>query len=106
MRADSDPDLVEIDSRGLPDDALEWADTAVCVGGPSASRKELRHSGHVDPHTSGIGRQKKWIALDTSEALTSLEIMAWRRVASAMGCRTRVVPLSLPATQPLCGLLG
>ena len=29
MRTDSDPDLVEIDSRGLPGDALEWADTAV-----------------------------------------------------------------------------
>jgi len=29
MRTDSDPDLVEIDSRGLPADALEWADTAV-----------------------------------------------------------------------------
>jgi hypothetical protein len=27
MRTDSDPDLVEIDSRGLPADALEWADT-------------------------------------------------------------------------------
>jgi hypothetical protein len=27
MRTDSDPDLVEIDSRGLPPDALEWADT-------------------------------------------------------------------------------
>ena len=29
MRTDRDPDLVEIDSRGLPADALEWADTAV-----------------------------------------------------------------------------
>jgi hypothetical protein len=29
MRPDSDPDLVKIDSRGLPADALEWADTAV-----------------------------------------------------------------------------
>jgi hypothetical protein len=29
MRTDSDPDLVEIDSRGLPAGALEWADTAV-----------------------------------------------------------------------------
>ena len=30
MRTDSNPDLVEIDPRGLPADALEWADTAVC----------------------------------------------------------------------------
>ena len=29
MRTDRDPDLIEIDSRGLPADALEWADTAV-----------------------------------------------------------------------------
>jgi hypothetical protein len=27
LSAPSDPDLVEIDSRGLPADALEWADT-------------------------------------------------------------------------------
>ena len=27
MRTDSDPELVEIDSRGLPSEALEWADT-------------------------------------------------------------------------------
>jgi hypothetical protein len=27
MRTDSHPDLIEFDSRGLPSDALEWADT-------------------------------------------------------------------------------
>ena len=33
MRTDSDPELVEIDSRGLPPEALEWADTTMRSGG-------------------------------------------------------------------------